>query len=407
MPWLRALLALCLGASVAAADDWPQWLGPRRDSSSSERVQPWKAAPQKAWSVAVGEGHSSPVVAGGKVFLHSKVKDQDAEEVAAFDVGSGKRVWRKTYSRGAFSSVFGNGPRATPCVADGKVYTYGVTGVLSCLNADDGQILWQIDALKEFAASNLKFGISSSPLLDGDNVLIMVGGGTTVVAVDKNKGTVVWKSEKDAASYASPILIGNGKERQAVFVTEKGVTSLNPTDGAVYWKIPLVDLLSESSTTPVRIENLLLASSVTFGSLGVKLETKDGKPAATQAWKNSTLTCYFATPVAIGSDYVYMVTGAVFPPQSTLRCVQAKTGTQLWYKDKVGKYHATLLRTGDNKLLMLDDAGNLVFIDPSPESYRELARAKVCGATWAHPALANGRLYLRDEKELICLKLAD
>src|SRR5438105_11162991 len=121
MPWSRALVALCLCGSVAAADDWPQWLGPRRDGSSTEKVAPWKKAPHKEWSVPVGEGHSSPVVAGGKLYLHSRVKDKDAEEIAAYDAASGKRLWAKTYARAAFTSPFGNGPRATPCVADGKL----------------------------------------------------------------------------------------------------------------------------------------------------------------------------------------------------------------------------------------------------------------------------------------------
>ena len=407
MPWLRALFALCVCASIAAAGDWPQWLGPTRDGVSPEKVAAWKEPPRRGWAVSVGQGHSSPVVAGGKVFLHAQVRGQDAEEVTAYDAASGKRLWSKSYPRSAFESKFGTGPRATPCIAGGKLYTFGVTGVLSCFEADGGQEVWRVDTLKEFKAPNLFFGVSSSPLIDGDNVLGMVGTGATVIAFDKDKGQVRWKSLSDAASYASPMVVGTGKDRQVIFVTQKGVASLNPADGSQYWKVPMVDVLNESSTTPVKVGDLLLASSVTFGSIGVRLESKEGKPAAAEAWKNPKLTCYFATPVAVGADHVYMVTGAIVPPQATLYCVEAKSGKPLWQKDKVGRYHATLLRTGDDKLLMLDDAGNLILIDPSREGYRELARAKVCGVTWAHPALAGGRLYVRDEKELICLKLGD
>jgi outer membrane protein assembly factor BamB len=407
MPWLRALVALCVCGRIAAAGDWPQWLGPTRDGASPEKVAAWKEAPPRQWNIPVGEGHSSPVVAGGKVFLHAKVKDKDEEEVSAYDAATGKQVWSRTYARAAFSSPFGNGPRATPCVADGKLYTFGVTGVLSCFEADGGKLLWQVDTLKEFKAPNLRFGVSSSPLVDGKRVMVMVGAGATVVALDKDQGTVLWKSLKDPASYAAPIAFGKGKERQAVFITQRGVVSLSAGAGSVFWKFPMVDLLNESSTTPVRVGDLLLASSVTFGGVGLRLETKDGKPAAEQAWKNPALTCYFATPIPVGTEHVYLVTGAVFPPQAALRCVEAKTGKELWRKDKVGKYHATLLRTGNAKLLMLDDAGNLMLLDPSPKEYRELARSKVCGPTWAHPALANGRLYVRDEKELICLRLGE
>lgn len=407
MAWLRVLIVLGLCSGVATAEDWPQWLGPRRDGSTAEKVAPWKQPPRKVWSAAVGEGHSSPVVAGGKVFLHAKVKDKDAEEVLAFDAASGKRLWAKSYERAAFSSPFGNGPRATPCVDGGKVYTYGVTGVLTCFDAAGGDQVWQVDVLKLFKAPNLQFGVSSSPLLDGPRVFVMAGAGATVVALDRDKGTVVWTSLRDAASYASPMLVEKGQPRQVVFVTQRGVSSLDPADGTPYWQIPMVDLLNESSTTPVRLGDLLLASSVTFGSIGIRLDAKDGKPAATRAWKNPKLTCYFATPVAVGPENVFMVTGAIVLPQATLRCVDAKTGNERWQKGTGGKYHATLLRTADEKLLMLDDAGTLVLVDPNPEGYRELARTKVCGATWAHPALANGRLFVRDEKELICLKLAD
>jgi outer membrane protein assembly factor BamB len=169
-----------------------------------------------------------------------------------------------------------------------------------------------------------------------------------------------------------------------------------------------VDFLLESSTTPVKVGDILIASSITYGSVGLKLEAKDGKPTAKQLWKNDDLTCYFSTPVAVGPDHLYMVTGAnplKFKTGATLRCVEVKTGKMLWNKPNVGQYHASLLRTGNDKILMLEDSGSLVLLDPSPREYRELSRSSVCGPTWSHPALSNGRLYVRDEKELICLEL--
>jgi outer membrane protein assembly factor BamB len=175
----------------------------------------------------------------------------------------------------------------------------------------------------------------------------------------------------------------------------------------VFWQYALVDKLAESSTTPVRIGDTLIGSSVTYGSVGLKLSAKDGKPNAEEMWKNGALTCYFSTPVPVGKEFVYMVTGSIIPPPSAvLRCVEVKTGKERWSKPKVGKYHASLLRTGDDKLLMLDDSGNLILLDPSEKEYKELARSKVCGPdNWAHPALSDGRLYIRDRKELICLQL--
>jgi outer membrane protein assembly factor BamB len=409
MPWLCSTVALVLCAAFVPAADWPQWLGPHRDGVSPEKVAPWNEAPKVLWRQPVGEGHSSPVVAAGRVVLHTKVKDKDEEAVTAFDALTGQIQWQTTYPRAAFQSVFGNGPRATPTLASGRVYAFGVTGVLGCFAADSGKQLWQVDTLKQFQAPNLTFGISCSPLLEGNKVLVNVGGkGASIVAFDKDKGDVLWKSLDDRASYASPIAFGSGPERQVVFLTQQGLVALHPTDGSVFWKYPLIDQLSESSTTPVRVDDLLVGSSVTYGSVALHLETKDGKPAATQAWKNPALTCYFSTPLPVGKDQLYLVTGRLLPPpQVVLHCVETKTGKDLWTKSSIGKYHAALLRTANDKLLMLDDGGNLVLLEPNPKEYRELARAKVCGPTWAHAALSNGKLYLRDEKELICLQLAE
>jgi outer membrane protein assembly factor BamB len=409
MPWMRSLAALLLWGMTVSAADWPQWLGPDRNGSSTEKVAPWKGEPKVVWRHPVGEGHSSPVVARDRVFLHTKVKDKDAEEVLALDARTGKPLWQASYERGRFSSIFGNGPRATPAVSGGRVYTLGVTGVLSCFEAEAGKPLWQADTLKQFNAPNLTFGVSCSPLVEGDEVLVNVGGkGASVVAFHKDKGDVVWTCLDDPASYSSPVAFGQGKDRQVVFLTQQGLVSLNPADGGVFWKFPLVDKLSESSTTPVRVGDLLVGSSVTYGSVALRLAEKDGKPEATEAWKNAALTCYFSTPVAVGRDQLYMVTGSILPPpRAALRCVEAGTGKELWTKPKIGRYHAALLRTGDDKLLLLDDGGNLVLLDPNPKEYRELARAKVCGETWAHPALSDGRLYVRDNKELICLQLGE
>jgi outer membrane protein assembly factor BamB len=407
MPIIRFILFLLLLPSIGRAEDWPQWLGPRRDATSSEKVEPWKAAPPVLWRQPVGEGHSAPVVAGGRVFLHTKVRDKEQEEVACFDAATGKPIWQTSYAKQPFTTPFGNGPRATPCVHGSQMYTLGITGILTCLDTGTGKSDWQIDLLNEFKAPNLGFGVSCSPLVADGKVFVNVGGpAASIIAFDLRQPKVVWKTLSDPASYASPILFGTGHERQIVFLTEQGVVSLDPGSGKLNWKFPMMDLLSESSTTPVKLGDMLLASSVTYGSLGLRLGTADGKPSAAQAWKNSALTCYFSTPVAVDTGHVYMVTGTLVPPpQVTLRCVDMSSGKELWSKPKVGKYHASLLRTANDKLLMLDDLGNLIMLKPSLKGYVELAHAHVCGPTWAHPALANGRLYLRDEKELICLQM--
>jgi outer membrane protein assembly factor BamB len=412
MRWLRSFVVLFLSVAPAAAADWPQWLGPGRDGQTSEKVAPWKGDLKVLWRQPVGEGHSSPIVAGGKVFLHTKVKGKEEEQITAFDAKTGKELWKASNPRAPFTSPFGTGPQATPTFAGGRLYAYGVTGVLTCLDAD-GKQLWQVDTGKDFKPAKrfpADFGVASSPLVEGDHVLVMVGGkGAGVVAFERKTGAVAWKALDDRASYSSPIGFGQGKDRQAVFLTAAGLVAFRPSDGKVLWQFPLEDKLMESSSTPLKTGDLLLAGSITLGSIGVRLEEKGGETKAREAWKNEALTCYFSSPVAIDEEHVFLITNSnplrFEKPVATLRCIESKTGKEKWNKPAVGKYHAAMIRTGDGKVLFLDDASNLILIDPNPKEYRELARSKLCGETWAHPALADGKLYVRDEKELMCVQL--
>ena len=406
-----ALLVTLLIAPLASASDWPQWLGPNRDSISPETVKPWKEPLKILWKQPVGEGHGGPVVADGKVFLHMRPTGKNEEAIAVFDANSGKPEWTTTYPRKETKIPFGNGPRGCPTVDGGKVYTFGITGILTCSDAKNDKIHWQVDTAKEYKGPSLYFGVSCSPIVEGDHVLVNVGAkGASIVAFHKDSGKEVWKKLDDGASYSSPAAIGSGESRQVIFLTAKGLVSIAPKDGTIYWQRKLVDLISESSTTPVLVDDIVFASSITAGSIGVKLDSKATPPSIKDLWAKPLLTCYFATPVAHGKDTLYVVTGnnplAFKKASAVLRCIDATTGDELWQRDKVGTYHASLLRTGDGKFLMVEEPGNLVLFDPSRKAYSELSRSKICGNTWAHPALANGRLYIRDAKELVCVELA-
>lgn len=403
MKWRHiALWMVFIAASPAGAEDWPQWLGPRRDGGTTEKIPVWTGDLKTVWKTKVGEGHSSPVVAEGRVVLHTKVKDKNAERVQAFDAATGEPIWSTDYEHVPFKSLYGNGPRATPTVAGGKVYTFGITGVLSCLDAKTGKIDWQVDTLKEFGAKNLFFGMSCSPLVDGDAVFVNVGGkGASIVAFDKASGKVLWKSLDDPASYSSPILTTVDGTRQLIFLTGVQLVGLDPKTGHKIWGFPFRDAIAESSTTPVRVGDVLFGSSITLGSVGLKLN-KDG---VDKLWAEKGMTCYFSTPVPVGKD-LYVVTGALGPlGKATLRCVDPKTGKEHWQRDRVGKYHASLVRTGDDKLLLLEEKGALVLVDPNSTEYREQSRSPICGKAWAHPAIANGRLLIRDETDLVCVEL--
>jgi outer membrane protein assembly factor BamB len=387
---------------ITAGTDWPQWLGPSRDGSTKEVVLPWKGELKKVWNHPVGDGHSSPVVADGRAYIHYALAGQEIERIDAVDIANGKLAWHFEYPRPMFKTIFGRGPAATPAVAGGKLYAFGATGILTCVDAKTGTKVWQIDTRKMFQTPELKFGVATSPLVSGDLVLVNVGGkGASVVAFNKDTGDVVWKNLDDGASYSSPILFAKGK--QVVFLTQKGVVSLTLDKGALLERFPFQDKLAESSTTPVKIGGKLLVSSITLGTALIELGNQ--KPV----WLNPALTSYFTTPAVVGKTHIYLVTGALaFNPSATLHCVDAQSGKSLWQKEKVGKYHACLMRTGDNKLLMVEEAGNLVLIDPDPAQYRELCRSKICGAdTWAHPALASGKLYIRDDKQLICVQVGE
>lgn len=404
MRTLPALFVAGVLTSSAPAADWPQFLGPTRDSTSPEKVPVWKERPKELWKQPVGEAHSSPVVVNGTVYAFYKLAGKDAEALAAFDANTGEKRWEKSYERAKFDPPFGAGPRGTPCVDGDRVYTLGNTGVLTCWDAKTGDSRWKLDTLTEFKSKNLFFGVSTSPTVVGKQVVVMVGGkGAGVVGVDKETGKVAWQATDDRASYASPIVVG-GKTPELVFLTGDHVRSLRADTGKEVWQFPFVDKLLESSTTPVKAGDLYVAGAVTVGSVGLKVTGNQ----AEQVWKNEKLTCYFSTPVLVG-DHLYMVNGEAKFPGGTvvLRCVEAKTGKVTWEQEKVGQYHAALMKTGDGHLLFHSDSGTLRLLEPDPVKYTELATAKVCGFTWAHPALADGKLYVRDDKNLICLQVGE
>jgi outer membrane protein assembly factor BamB len=415
MRWSSTVFVLLACAAVVRAEDWPQWLGPRRDGGTAEKVAAWKEKepPKVLWRAAAGHGFSSPVVAGGRVFFHAAVKDRDEEEVVALDAASGKPLWKDVYARPPFSSVLGNGPRATPTVAGKHLYTIGINGLLSCYEVEKGKRLWQVDLYKQFKADLPGFAVCCSPLVVGNRVIVSVGGkGRCVVALHADTGEVQWQALDDAASTSSPVLFAGGERPKGatpdvVFMTPLRLVGLDPLDGTLRWEHPMVFQPRGTSPTPIAVADKLVASTQAHGAVAVKVGSKDDRPAAEEAWQNKEAKSYFSSGVAKG-DLVVLVTNTVDPlPAAALTCLEAKTGKQLWGKDNAGYFHAGVIRTGDGKLLVLNDSGVLTLLDVDDKGGKEIARAKVCGGTLMNPALAGGRLYVRDDKELICLQLAD
>ncbi len=398
-----AALAALLLAGVALAGDWPQWLGPKRDGTSPETIKPWKGDLKVVWRKPVGPGHSSPVIVGGKVYLFAQVAGKEEEALYCFDAADGTEKWTTSYERPKFWTLFGTGPQGTPTVSGGKVFTFGPTGLLTAFDAKTGGKTWQVDTEKDFGVKRLKFGAAASPLVDGDKILLNIGAkGAGVVAFSAADGKVAWKGlPDDGPSYASAIK-HNG---QYVFLTQQGVRGVAPADGKKLWEFPLRDKQNESSTTPVVAGDLLLAASITFGMVGLERDGDGYK----EKWKNKDITCYFSTPIPVGK-HVYAVTGHLkFVPTSSLHCIEAATGKVLWTKEKIGTWHAAMLRTADDKLLLLTDHGDLILFQPDAKEFKELARTKVTKVKgiWAHPALSDGKVYLRDDKELLCIQMPE
>jgi outer membrane protein assembly factor BamB len=415
MPWFETAAVLLLCAAAAEAGDWPQWLGPKRDGSTTEKISPWKEKepPRVLWRAPVGPGFSSPVVAGGRVIIHACVRDEEAEEVVALDAATGKPLWKDSYRRPPYTSVLGNGPRATPTVARKRLYTMGVNGLLTCYDIEKGKRLWQVDLYKQFKADIPAFAVCCSPLVVGNRVIVSVGGsGRCVVALHAETGEVQWRALDDPASTSSPVLFAGGERPRGtapdvVFMTPLRLVGLDPLDGTLRWEHPMVFQPRGTSPTPVAAGGNLVASTQVHGAVAVHVGTKDDKLSASPAWQNQEARSYFSSGVA-GDGLLFLATNVVEGlPSTAITCLDAKTGKELWKKEKVGYYHAGLIRTGDGKLLVLNDAGLLTLLDVDAKGAKEVARAKVCGGTLITPALSDGRLYARDGKELICLRLAD
>jgi outer membrane protein assembly factor BamB len=364
------------------------------------------------WRVAAGNGFSSPVVAGGRVFLHARSQDKakEAEEVVAYDAASGKELWKDSYERPVYRSVLGTGPRATPVVAGKHLFTLGINGLLSCYEVEKGKRLWQIDLYKHFKADLPRFAVCCSPLVIGNRVIVSVGGkGQCVVALNAETGKVEWQALDDPASTSSGILFAGGQRPRGgapdvVLMTPLRLVGLDPLDGSLRWEHPMVFQPAGTSPTPLVAGDRIVTSTQAHGALAVRVGKKDDRPAAEAAWQNKDMKSYFSSGVPAG-DLLILVTNTVQPlPSASLSCLDAKTGKELWTKG-AGYFHAAVIRTGDGKLLVLNDSGLLKLMDFDAKGTRELARARVCGGTLVAPALAGGRLYVRDGKELICLKM--
>lgn len=378
---------------------WPQWRGPNRDGISLEtglRTRWPSGGLPVLWKVPGGDGFSSLSIVDGRVY--TMVEREEAEWVLCLDAETGQELW-KVRSAGSYREPQGgNGPRATPTVDGPRIYTLGATGSLMCLDRLSGGVLWQRNILKDFQAENLQWGVSTSPLVEGNLLLVNVGGPqASVVAFHKISGEVVWKSYDDVAGYSSPIAIDVDGVREVVFFCGRSVVGLSPADGTVHWKHPWTTLSDMNIATPIYSPPYLFISSGRGTGSGVfRLEARNGSVQAVSVWKSRVMQNHFNSCVQRGR-YVYGFDNSI------LKCIRLADGEVMWADRSVGKGS---LIAAQGHLWILGEQGDLGVAEATPEGYREHGRMKILEyKSWTPPALAGGRLYVRDQQHIACIDL--
>ena len=451
-------------AATGLAEDWPRFLGPRGDNTSVETGLvtkfPSNGVPV-VWEKAIGTGYSAPSVRDGRVVLHHRVGGQ--EIVESLDARSGTAGWRHAYPS-AYVDPYGynDGPRCTPLLTSNRCYTFGAEGKLLCLDLATGQPVWQRDTAADWKVPEAFFGVGSTPLLENNKLMVMVGGqpNSGVVALDPETGKTIWESvgktnwdgaltigwraeapyrwtgEEKQASYSSPVAATIHGKRHLFCFMRQGLVSLNPTNGQINFSRWFQSFVNDSvnAIVPVVQDDLVLISAAYYRVGAVLLRVKpDGKsceelwrlprhpmdPAdrdtATGRWKQPVLELHWNTPV-LRDGYLYAFSGRN-EPDATFRCVELKTGRLMWSRDERWRPHSSpqpdVFGRGsailaDGKLIALGEGGLLGLFKPNPEKLEEISRWQVPSLhfpCWAAPVLSNQRLYLRSENRLVCLDL--
>ena len=405
---MRYLLgAVALAATISAqtpSADWPQYFGPDRNGTyqGPALASTWPAnGPRVVWRKEVGEGFSGPVVSGGRVILFHRVANR--EVVESLDARTGAGQWRYDYTT-TYRDDFGfdEGPRAVPVVAGGVVYTFGAEGQLHAVDLATGKRRWSEDTMRRFKVEKGFFGAAGSPLVEDGRVIANIGGpGAGIVAFDAATGTVVWTTGDDEASYSSPIGAMLGGKRVVVFLTRDRLVGVDPATGHAQFQRPwrARQNASVNAATPIVVGDRIFVSAEYGPGAGV-LRLADGK--LFDLWtSNDALSNHYATSV-YRDGVLYGFHGRQEFGQS-FRAVEFGTGRVIWDQNRF--LAGSVMLAGD-RLLIMREGGELVLADASPAAFTVRARAQVLPAVVrAFPALANGYLYVRNEKTLICLDL--
>ena len=397
---ILAAVALAIAlAGIAAAADWPQFRGPRLDGISDETglIEAWpEGGPPELWRVPIGEGYSGISVVGDRAYTLYVTGGK--EILGVFDTASGNELWN--YPVGdKWKDMMGNGPRSTPTVADGVVYVLGAHGTLAAVDTATRRELWRQDLEKTLGARPPTWGISTSPLVEGDTLILDAGGrsGHSIVALDRATGEVVWHAESDKAGYATPLPVTLGDSRQVVLFTGTQLVGVDPADGQVQWKRAWKTSYDVNAAIPVFVppDRLFVASGYGTGGALLELQVDGGVTHVSELWTNRKMQNQFSSSIYY-KGHIYGF------DNGTLRCLDAATGEERWAA-REGFGHGSLT-LADGHLYVLGDRGKLALVEATPEGFVEKGVVEVLeGKCWTVPTLAGGRLYVRNEQELVAL----
>ncbi len=391
---------LLLLAASASAQDWSGWRGAARDGKASLTAPAsWPKELKQGWQVEVGEGHSTPALVDGK--LYAFVRQANDEVTLCLDAASGKELWCVPYPApfeiNQLAKDHGKGPWSSPTVAGGKVYTFGMKGILSCLDAKDGKVVWRKD-FKDRPANKpsdpLWYGNALSPLLTEGLCIVHAYGPTkgAITALDAATGEPRWSWDGDEPSSASPIVATVGGKAQVITQTASKAVGVALADGKLLWQVDYKTKYDQNSVTPVVFENLVILSGTGMGVTAYRID--GGK--ADQAWQTTDAAIYMSSPVLKG-DRLF---GFSEKKKGQYFCLDAKTGATLWPGPARQGDSGALVNAGD-VLLGLNVGSELVAFDAGDKEYKELARYKVAETpTWAHPVVSGKSIFVKDRTKL-------
>ncbi len=395
------LLTACListGLGPLVAADWPQWRGPNRDGKAAGFSAPetWPKQLVQKWKVTVGVGDSTPALVGDKLYAFGR--QENDEVIQCLEANSGKKIWEERYPAGLVVTgppARHPGTRSSPVVAGGKICALGVGGILSCLDASSGKVLWRKQSADDYLGIPYKSDTAMSPIIVDGLSIVHVGGKTNgaMIAFDLAGGEAKWKWNGDGTAFSSPVVITVRGTKQLVTLSAKSVVGLSLAEGKLLWRIPF-EAAQGNNTTPVIDGQTVIYTGQGKGMFAVKIEAQGDNFATVPIWTNSTLGARFTTPI-LKDNLLFGYNGRLF-------CADAKTGATLW-TDATNRGNSAALVDAGQVILATAVSSELVAFKPSAKEYTELARMKVADTEiWAHPVVDGSRIYVRD-REIVTL----